>query len=95
MGKKIDKPWGWEEILITTPTYKVKLLHINAGCRTSLQRHNEKYETWISSDLSLCHIPAKEIHRLEAPVSQDLEVLEISHGNDSDIERLEDDYGRV
>jgi hypothetical protein len=36
-----------------------------------------------------------KIHRIDAPPNKDLDVLEVSHGKDEDIERLEDDYGRV
>jgi hypothetical protein len=41
------------------------------------------------------HILPMKIHRIDAPPNKDLDVLEVSHGKDEDIERLEDDYGRV
>jgi hypothetical protein len=34
------------------------------------------------------------VHRIEAPPDHDIDVLEVSHGKDEDVERLEDDYGR-
>ena len=45
--KKVEKPWGWE--IHWTPDnlpYMGKILHINAGKRLSLQRHDQKQETW-------------------------------------------------
>jgi hypothetical protein len=35
------------------------------------------------------------VHRIEAPPNQAIDVLEVSHGKDEDVERLEDDYGRT
>lgn len=45
--KKVIKPWGYE--IHWTPSdlpYVGKILHINAGKRLSLQRHDKKQETW-------------------------------------------------
>lgn len=45
--KKVEKPWGYE--IHWTPSnlpYVGKILHINAGKRLSLQRHDKKQETW-------------------------------------------------
>jgi len=47
-GRKIEKPWGWE--LHWTPAglpYMGKILHFNAGARTSLQLHDAKRESWL------------------------------------------------
>jgi len=90
-----QKPWGWEEILMETPHYRVKKLFVLLGQRTSLQYHNEKEETWFFHDGKIQHIAPGTIHRLsnDGP-HRVLEVLEVSHGSDSDIVRLEDDYGR-
>lgn len=52
--KRVEKPWGWE--LHLTPDdspYMFKILHIEAGRRLSLQRHNPgetssgKVESWV------------------------------------------------
>jgi mannose-6-phosphate isomerase-like protein (cupin superfamily) len=45
LSSKIEKPWGWEEILEKNDKYVVKLLHVNAGQRLSLQYHGRKTET--------------------------------------------------
>lgn len=43
--KRIDKPWGHEEIIEHNDRYVVKKLHIDAGHRLSLQYHEKKHET--------------------------------------------------
>jgi len=45
MVRRVEKPWGFELIFAETPKYAGKRLHIHAGCRLSLQLHNEKDET--------------------------------------------------
>ncbi|OGG36022.1 hypothetical protein A2363_00875 [Candidatus Gottesmanbacteria bacterium RIFOXYB1_FULL_47_11] len=45
--KRIEKPWGHE--IHWTPDnlpYMGKILHVHAGKRLSLQRHDKKQETW-------------------------------------------------
>jgi mannose-6-phosphate isomerase-like protein (cupin superfamily) len=45
--KRVEKPWGYE--IHWTPSnlpYMGKILHIQAGKRLSLQRHDKKQETW-------------------------------------------------
>ena len=45
--KKVKKPWGFE--IHWTPSnlpYMGKVLHVNKGKRLSLQRHDQKQETW-------------------------------------------------
>ena len=42
---RVEKPWGWEILWAQTPHYCGKILHINAGKRTSLQYHDQKLET--------------------------------------------------
>jgi len=41
----VNKPWGREEWLALNEEYCYKRLYINAGQKTSLQYHNQKYET--------------------------------------------------
>lgn len=44
---RVEKPWGYE-IHWTSPNlpYMGKILHVSAGKRLSLQRHDKKQETW-------------------------------------------------
>lgn len=44
-GMRVDKPWGYEEIITVTDRYCFKQLFLRAGHRTSLQLHREKHET--------------------------------------------------
>jgi len=45
MSRKVEKPWGYEEIWAETKDYVGKILVINAGQRLSKQYHNIKEET--------------------------------------------------
>lgn len=46
--KKVNKPWGYEMIFTAENLpYTGKLMHINAGCRQSLQIHDKKQETYL------------------------------------------------
>jgi len=47
MYKKIDKPWGYEEILEQNDMYVVKRLFMKKGNKCSLQYHEKKKETFI------------------------------------------------
>ena len=42
----IDKGWGYEEILINTPKYCAKILHININKKMSWHFHKIKDETF-------------------------------------------------
>lgn len=42
---KIDKPWGFEDIVYLGPRYVFKKLFMNKGESCSLQFHFEKHET--------------------------------------------------
>ena len=43
---KFKKPWGYYEILVESPGYKVKRLTIKPGKGISLQTHSKRSETW-------------------------------------------------
>jgi len=105
----IEKPWGYEEILISNEQFVVKRLFIKANHRLSLQFHNVKIEAWLfikgkglyissngtnSYDGRLVEsIPINTIHRIEA--EQDTEIIEVSTPELDDVVRVADDYGRV
>lgn len=45
--KRIEKPWGYEIHWVPENyPYMGKVLHINAGARLSLQKHDQKQESW-------------------------------------------------
>lgn len=84
------KPWGTEKVL-HRGKWRVKKIVVTEGCRTSLQYHEKKFEVWFFEDGTMKIIPPMTIHRLVGPVA----VIEVAHGDDEDIVRLEDDYGRI
>ncbi|MDP6933560.1 MAG: cupin domain-containing protein [Myxococcota bacterium] len=45
ISRRVDKPWGHEEIWAETPRYVGKILFIQSGHRLSLQHHVQKDET--------------------------------------------------
>lgn len=45
--RRIEKPWGWEIHWVPDGRpYMGKIIHINAGARLSLQKHDQKTESW-------------------------------------------------
>lgn len=45
--RRIEKPWGWEIHWVPDDRpYMGKIIHINAGSRLSLQKHDQKTESW-------------------------------------------------
>ena len=45
LPRRVDKPWGHEEIWAQTEAYVGKVLVVRAGARLSLQYHRRKEET--------------------------------------------------
>ena len=46
-SRKIEKPWGYEIHFVPDGRpYMGKIIHINAGARLSLQKHDQKIESW-------------------------------------------------
>lgn len=105
----VSKPWGHFKVLTENETTSVKIITIHAGKRTSLQVHQKRDEKWyilegkaiatteanhtlITGDEIF--IPKQQPHRLLAVTN--LKLLEISFGefDESDIQRLQDDYSR-
>ena len=108
--KRVEKPWGYEEIWAHTDKYVGKRLHIKKGSRLSLQYHEVKEETiyvlegtlilFTDKDRinlepgSVHHIPPGSMHRFTAGRS-DVTLIEVSTPELDDIIRVEDDHGRV
>lgn len=109
-----ERPWGYFVVLEDGCTYKVKRIVVRPGMRLSLQRHRHRREHWLvltgtalvtrdSETVRLqpgdaLDIAAGQLHRLENPGPDDLEIIEIQQGSscaEDDIERLEDDFGRA
>ena len=104
-----EKPWGAEIWIIYTDRYALKHLIVEEGKRFSLQRHEEKTETWYFTageglvtlgdkkipvkTGDVIHAPAGTVHRAGATKGR-LEFMEVSSPELWDVTRLEDDYGR-
>lgn len=109
MRKKIEKPWGYEDLVELNDTYAVKFLFMKRGEQCSLQHHEKKLETIIIlegeleilfndewktySKYDVLTIPAKGIHRMKA-VNTDCLYMECSTPELEDVVRHEDDYKR-
>src|SRR5689334_13120369 len=99
----VEKPWGREIWYAHTDHYAGKVLHVSAGHRLSLQKHNIKEETLylLSGKVTLTygekcyewepgkaiHIPPNTVHRFEA--IEDSVLLEVSTPFLEDVVRLE------
>jgi mannose-6-phosphate isomerase-like protein (cupin superfamily) len=42
-----ERPWGYFEVLLDTPTYKVKRFVVKSGKRLSYQYHKHRCEHWL------------------------------------------------
>ena len=42
----VEKGWGYENIFVTNDEYCGKILHFNAGGKSSMHYHVKKKETW-------------------------------------------------
>jgi mannose-6-phosphate isomerase-like protein (cupin superfamily) len=90
-------PWGHWEVLLDTPTYKVKRLTVWPGERLSYQKHFRREEHWTVvqgealitlNDVELrrasgeaIDIPCEAWHRLANPGTSDLVVIEVQCGD--------------
>lgn len=93
---RVARPWGYYEILIDVPNYKVKKLTVNIGCSLSLQKHKYRSEHWvvvkgiatiINGDNHFVlypsqstYIPKETKHRLSNFSDQPLEIVEVQIG---------------
>jgi mannose-6-phosphate isomerase-like protein (cupin superfamily) len=107
--ERIDKPWGFEEILEANEIYTVKRLFMSKNNRCSLQYHQSKKETivGISGELTIIidddemilspgqvvTISPLTVHRMWAKFT-DCIYLECSTSQLNDVIRVDDDFGR-
>ncbi len=109
-----QKPWGRFRTVDSGPGFRVLHLWLDAGGRTSLKTHAHRAEYWlvvngvaritIGETVRLiptgesAYIPTGEMHRLENPGDDILEVVEVDIGTyvgEDDITRHLDAYGRT
>jgi mannose-6-phosphate isomerase-like protein (cupin superfamily) len=73
MGRRVDKPWGHEDIWAETERYVGKVLAIDGGKRLSLQYHEHKDESILVLRGRLClelENGAGEIESMELQVGE-------------------------
>lgn len=112
--KIYERPWGTFEIFATSQNYQVKRLTVFPQGKLSLQSHKHRSEHWVvvrgkarvingENILVLyanqsTYIPVGNIHRLENPGEDSLEIIEVQTGTylgEDDIYRYEDIYNRA
>ena len=107
---KVDKPWGHEIRWAINEKYLGKILHIDAGCRLSLQYHEQKDEstyvveggrvmkpeqkTHILYEGQSLRIKPGQKHRFSAPDASPVKLIEVSTPEIDDVVRIEDDWNR-
>jgi mannose-6-phosphate isomerase-like protein (cupin superfamily) len=104
----VQKPWG-HEIMVEANGFIIKVIHVNSGCRTSLQHHEVKREVSVVLDGG-GGIFNDEHHRLDDNKRPSTPVfikpgmihrtvgpctlLEVTSLENWDVVRHADDYGR-
>ena len=95
--KKVHRPWGHYEVLISNKTFKVKHIMVKPGEKLSLQLHHHRAEHWvvvsgvakvINGEKSLTlntnestYIPKNTKHRLANPAKEPLFIVEVQSGS--------------
>ena len=93
---KVQRPWGWYDIIDESDRYKVKSIEVNPGEKLSLQKHHHRAEHWVvveGTALTECdgkekllaenestYIPVGSIHRLSNPGKIPLRIIEVQSG---------------
>src|ERR1700742_4759684 len=82
-----ERPWGSWHVIDVADGYKIKRIHVNPGCRLSLQSHEHRSEHWVViQGVATCEVDGSTttVHAGES-----LDVPETAHhrlGNDGDVE---------
>ena len=114
LHREVYRPWGKYDSIDNGEGYKVKRITVKPGAKLSLQMHHHRAEHWVvvsgSAKVTLgeetfllsknesTYIPVGEIHALENPGTEFLELIEVQSGSylgEDDIVRLSDWYGRA
>lgn len=88
--KRVKTRWGYYDVVIDQPKLKVKLLHIEAGKKLSLQRHHKRSEFFfMPSGEVLMNLPGVW-HAPKAPDHEDITIIEVQVGDsvEDDIEKI-------
>ena len=93
---KVERPWGWYDIIDESDRYKVKSIEVKPGEKLSLQKHHHRAEHWVvvsGTALTECdgeekllaenestYIPVGSIHRLSNTGKIPLRIIEVQSG---------------
>ena len=96
LHRRVYRPWGCYESLITSERFQVKCIVVNPGQRLSLQMHHHRAEHWIVvkgtaevtcedkvfmlAEDESTYIPLGHKHRLANPGHIPLEIIEVQSG---------------
>ncbi len=91
------RPWGYYQVLLDEPAYKVKRIVVSAAKRLSLQYHNRRSEHWFVVDGEgivwrgderihvrsgdAVDIPQGAAHRMEAAADTAVVFIEVQRGD--------------
>ena len=96
-----ERPWGEFQQFVSNEQVTVKIITVQPGHRLSLQRHDHRGETvgdrtWSAQPGETVWVPRNSVHRMGNSGDRPGRLLEVGFGHfdESDIERLEDDYAR-
>ena len=93
---KVERPWGWYDVIDQGERFKVKKIEVKPGHRLSLQKHHHRTEHWIvvsgTAEVQLndsrqllgenqsTYIPLGCKHRLSKPGKIPLKIIEGQSG---------------
>jgi len=96
LHRRVYRPWGSYESLVTSERFQVKRIVVNPGQRLSLQMHHHRAEHWIvvtgTAEVTCedkvfmlgedesTYIPLGHKHRLSNPGRIPLEIIEVQSG---------------
>ena len=90
MTRRVDKPWGYEEVWAETKSYVGKVLVIREGKRLSLQYHRLKTETlYVERGRLRCHVGPDDDALVESVMGPG-DVLHVLPGTRHRLEALEE-----
>ena len=94
---KVNRPWGWFEIIEEGDNFKVKRIQIDPGKSISLQRHKKRSEHWVvikgeakiikdQDNFNLTEnqstfIKKNEIHQITNNSNESLQIIEVQSGS--------------
>src|ERR1700755_487702 len=91
-----ERPWGSWHVIDVADGYKIKRIHVNPGCRLSLQSHEHRSEHWVvvhgvatcevDGEVIIVHreesidVPLGARHRLGNEADEELVIVEVQLG---------------